>query len=372
MPKSSPGRADLDALVSAAVPERERLLEAAQGTPLYLVGGALRDRLLGRQPAGLDVAVEGDAATVARRLGGEVTEHPAFLTAETTLGGVELDLTSTRRESYPAPGALPVVEPASIAEDLPRRDFTVNAMAVPLQGEPELIDPLSGLDDLRAGLLRVLHDRSFADDPTRALRAARYAARLGFELEPHTAELITGADLGSVSADRRAAELLRLAAEDEAARGLELASRWGLVTSRPGAAELVPAVDSLLREPPWSELAPRPRAMLVAALGPEGREAKLAAAQPARPSEAVELAGDASGEELLLARAMGAGWLDDYVREWRQVRLEIDGAALIERGVPEGPAVGRGLAHALRRKLDGEVSGRDQELQAALEAAAEE
>jgi tRNA nucleotidyltransferase (CCA-adding enzyme) len=245
-------------------------------------------------------------------------------------------------------------------------------MALPLQGEPELIDPHSGRSDLEAGVLRVLHERSFIDDPTRALRAARYAARFDFELEPQTAELLRDADLGTVSGDRRAAELLRLASEPQAARGLQLAAEWGLLHLRHGADELLPAVDALLEKPPWSEVAARPRAMLVAALGPAGREAELAAAQPSRPSEGVELTRGARPEELLLARVMGAEWLDDYLREWRNVVLEIDGADLIDAGVPEGPAVGRGLEEALRRKLDGEIEDREDELQVALRAARNE
>jgi tRNA nucleotidyltransferase (CCA-adding enzyme) len=362
---------DLGRAVSSAIPELDRLREAADGAPLYLVGGAVRDLLLGRSPENLDVAVEGDAVAVARRLGDDVAEHDRFSTAETTLGAMEIDLASTRTESYPAPGALPEVKPASLEEDLARRDFTVNAIAWPLQGEPKLIDPHSGQSDLESRQLRVLHERSFVDDPTRALRAARYTARLGFELEPQTAGLLRATDLGSVSADRRAAELLKIALEPEAASGLQLAAEWGLVRPRHGAAELLPAVDALLAQPPWSEIAARPRAMLVAALGPTGREAELAAAAPLRPSDAVELARDARPEELVLARAMGGTWLDAYVREWQGVTLEIDGSDLISAGIPEGPAVGRGLDEALRRKLDGEITGRDQEMRVALEAAEE-
>jgi tRNA nucleotidyltransferase (CCA-adding enzyme) len=369
MPTSRRIETDLAAAVSSAIPELDRIREAAAGASLFLVGGAVRDLMLDRRPVALDVAVEGDAAAVARRLGGDVLEHERFLTAATRLGDWQLDLTSTRTETYPAPGALPEVKPASLEEDLARRDFTVNAIAWPLHGEPKLIDPHSGRADLESGLLRVLHERSFVDDPTRALRAARYAARLGFELEPRTAELIQEADLGSVSADRRAAELLKIALELEAARGLQLAAEWGLVRPRPGAAELLPAVEALIAEPPWSEIAARPRAMLVAALGPVGREAELAAAVPSRPSEAVELARDARPEELVLARAMGAEWLDDYVRDWRDVTLEISGSDLVAAGVPEGPAVGRGLEEALRRKLDGEIEGRDAEMRVAMEAA---
>jgi tRNA nucleotidyltransferase (CCA-adding enzyme) len=367
MPTSRRIEPDLGAAVNGAIPELERLREAAEETSIYLVGGALRDLLLGHEPDNLDVAVEGDAIAVARRLGGKVVEHERFGTAETVLGGKKLDLTRTRTESYPQPGALPEVQPASLAEDLGRRDFTINAIAWPLQGESELIDPHSGRNDLEQGQLRVLHDRSFVDDPTRALRAARYAARLDLGLEPRTAELLREADLATVSDDRRAAELLLIALEPEAARGLLLAAEWGLVPLRHGAERLLPAVDRLLEQPPWSEIAARPRAMLVAALGPVGREAELAAAAPERPSEGVELARGARPEELLLGRAMGGEWLDDYVRDWRGVALEIDGGDLIAAGVPEGPSVGRGLQAALRRKLDGEISGRDEELQAALE-----
>jgi tRNA nucleotidyltransferase (CCA-adding enzyme) len=369
MPKSRSIEPDLGAALNEAISELPRLREAAGDAPIYLVGGAVRDLLLGIRPDNVDVAVEGDAIAVARRLGDEVIEHERFGTAEARLGDRLLDLTRTRSESYPAPGALPEVQPASLAEDLGRRDFTINAMAWPLQGEPELIDPQSGRADLEAGLLRVLHDHSFVDDPTRALRAARYAARLGFEMEPRTAELLGDADLGTVSGDRRAAELMLIAAEPEAARGLQLAADWGLVSLRPGAERLLPAVEELLHGPPWSEIAARPRAMLVAALGPARREAELAAAAPASPSEGVELARGARPEELLLARAMGGDWLDDYVRKWRGVTLEIDGRDLIEAGVPEGPAVGRGLQEALRAKLDGEVSGREEELAAAVAAA---
>jgi tRNA nucleotidyltransferase (CCA-adding enzyme) len=371
MPSSRRIESDLGAAIAKTIPDLERLRDAGDGAALYLVGGAVRDLLLGQDRGDVDVVVEGDAAAVARRLGGEAVEHERFSTAKVTLGDQEIDLASARAESYTAPGSLPDVRPAGLLEDLARRDFTVNAMALPLQGEPKLIDPHSGHTDLEAGLVRVLHERSFIDDPTRALRAARYAARFGFELEARTAELLREADLGTVSPDRRAAELLRLAYEPEAARGLQLAAEWGLVHARPGAERLLPAVDALIADPPWREVAARPRAMLVAAVGPAGREAELAATQPSRPSEGVELASGARPEELVLARAMGAEWLDDYVREWRAVTLEIDGSDLIAAGVPEGPAVGRGLEEALRRKLDGEIAGREQELEVARRAAAD-
>ena len=120
----------------AALPGIERLRAAAADLPAYLVGGAVRDLLLGRDRADMDVAVEGDVAELARRLGGEVRRHERFATATVLLDGLEVDLAATRSETYPRPGALPEVRPASLAADLARRDFTVNAMAVPLAGDP--------------------------------------------------------------------------------------------------------------------------------------------------------------------------------------------------------------------------------------------
>ncbi len=359
---------DLSTALYAAYPELATVREVA-GVPVYLVGGAVRDLLLGKGRADIDLVVEGDAAEVAARLGAEVVSHERFSTAKARLDGHEVDIATARKETYPHPGSLPEVAPARLVDDLARRDFTINAMAIPLQGEAELIDPHGGQEDLEEGVLRVLHPGSFVDDPTRALRAARYAARFGFEPEPETAELLRAADLKAVSADRREAELLRVAAEAEAPRAFELLASWGLVEPREGGIALAARVGELLSGPPWSEVAPRDRTVLAAALGPAGEEASLAATRPERPSEGVELARGRSDVELVLARAMGADWLDRYLSEWRMVSLEIDGDDLIAAGVPQGPAVGRGIAAALRRKLDGEIHGREEELAAALKAA---
>jgi tRNA nucleotidyltransferase (CCA-adding enzyme) len=363
-------QADLGGVLATTYPELRRVAAAARGKDVYLVGGAVRDLLLGRGRGDVDLVVVGDAAELAAALGVEVVEHERFATAKVRLDGHEVDVASARAESYPHPGALPQVEPADgIEADLARRDFTVNAMAVPLLGEPGLIDPYGGRADLEAGLLRVLHPRSFVDDPTRALRAARYAARFGFELENETGTLLRKSDLSTVSEDRRATELLRLAAEAHAPRGFELLSEWGLAELRANGVELAHRVGELLSSEPWCGWVPRDRAVLAAACGLPGREQELAAARPRRPSEAVSLARAVDPTELVLARALGADWLDRYLLEWRSVRLEIDGEDLIAAGISQGPALGRGLADALRRKLDGEISGRDAELEAALAVA---
>ncbi len=350
-------------------PELARV-RSLDGDPVYLVGGAVRDLLLGRDRADIDLVVEGDAAALGRRLGVEVTSHERFGTAKVKLDGHEVDIAGARSESYPHPGALPVVESgADLAADLRRRDFTINAMAIPLQDEPRLIDPHGGQADLAAGQLRVLHEGSFVDDPTRAIRAARYAARFGFTLEQRTAELLRKTDLSAVSADRREAELLRLAGEAAAAQGISLLAEWALLELRPGGAELVERVAELLADEPWRELAPRDRTLLAAAIGPARGEEALARMRPGRPSEATVLAAPCDGIELVLARSLGAAWLDRYLSEWRDIALEIDGSDLIRAGLSEGPALGRGLEEALRRKLDGEVAGRDEELAIALEVA---
>jgi tRNA nucleotidyltransferase (CCA-adding enzyme) len=353
-----------------AYPELASVRDAADGATLFLVGGSVRDLLLSRGRSDIDLVVVGDAAALAARLGAEWVEHERFGTAKVAMGDHEIDIAAARAERYPSPGALPEVEPANgIDADLGRRDFTINAMAIPLQGDATLVDPHGGRTDLESGLLRVLHPDSLRDDPTRALRAARYAARFGFEPDPETASLLRAADLDTVSADRRSADLLRLAAEPEAVRGLTLLDEWGLIEPREGGLDLAQRVDRLLADPPWAGLCPRPEAILAAALGPAAGEVGLAAADPDRPSVAVGLAGAVTPVELALARAMGAEWLDRYLLEWRRVALEIDGADLIAAGVAEGPAVGRGLAEALRRKLDDGVTGRDRELEAALEGA---
>jgi len=339
------------------------------GADAYLVGGAVRDALLGRSSTNLDLGVDGEQGPLVAALGAEALIHDRFETAVVDLPSGPVDVARARAESYAHPGALPDVRPATVTADLGRRDFTVNALAVSLSDPGSVLDPSGGVDDLRAGLLRVLHERSFIDDPTRALRAARYAARLGFEPEPRTLELLREADLGTVSRDRVAADLARLAAEVTPRAGFELLDSWGLIRLAPEAAELIDSVAELTGRPPWDGVAARPQAVLAAVRGPSPEVDRLARAAPSAPSAAVAAARGRTGVELALARAMGAAWLDDYVEDWREVRLAISGEDLLAAGVPEGPRIGIGLAAALRAKLDGEASGRDAELRVALGAA---
>lgn len=174
---------------------------SALGFPLYLVGGSVRDLMLARPIFDLDLTLEGDAIKLGRALvkkyGGDLTTHEKFFTATWSLKSPvsnlqSPDLISTRRETYSHPGALPTVTKSTLDDDLRRRDFTINAMAIRVDGERfgELYDPLHGQADLENKLIRVLHPNSFLDDPTRIFRAVRYAERYGFTIEPETLKLV--------------------------------------------------------------------------------------------------------------------------------------------------------------------------------------
>jgi tRNA nucleotidyltransferase (CCA-adding enzyme) len=359
----------LPALI-AALPAAEALRGIADRVPAYLVGGAVRDLLRGIEGPDLDVTIEGDPEALSDLPGFALERDALFLTGRLGLDDGKIDIARARAESYPRPGALPEVRPATITDDLARRDFTINAMAFPLQVEGELLDPHGGVDDLRAGLLRVIHERSFVDDPTRALRAARYAARLGFDLEADTEVLLRAADLSTVSEDRIQNELERTADEDDPAGAVGLIVEWGVLPSVDASApERVAEVARLASSTPWSEWADRKLAVMLAIARPLPQIRELAAATPERPSEAARLAKPWDPAQLLVARALGAGWLDRYAAEWRHVALEITGDDLLQAGVPEGPQIGHGLQAALTGKLDGEISSSDQELRIALAAA---
>ncbi len=233
------GDAASDALTVAA-----EMAERA-GHPLYLVGGTVRDVLLGTATKDVDLAVVGDAqpfgAQLAAATGGKVTGSSQFGTVALRVGGVRVDIVTARRERYASPGALPQIAPSTIDDDLLRRDFSVNAIGFGLAGQDRMRfrDPAGGFDDLSRGMLSVLHPASFQDDPTRMLRAARYAARLGFSLANATRGWLTrdAGFLTRVSGARRGQELRRILAEAEPERALALVDQWGLLeVSHPGLA----------------------------------------------------------------------------------------------------------------------------------------
>jgi tRNA nucleotidyltransferase (CCA-adding enzyme) len=414
------------------LPGGKELLELATGREdMELVGGAVRDLLLGRTPRELDVVVAGASAELAAALAESLPEserpfgepliptlHERFGTASLAWISGRIDTAELRVESYVAPGALPEVRPGSVEEDLARRDFTVNAIGLLLGGEHrgELIAVEHALEDLDAGQLRALHERSFLDDPTRLLRLARYSARLGFEIEPHTLELARAAlasgALRTVSGGRIASELWLFTEEGDTGgfatlgelgvlEALGLPARFDTELHR-RALDLMPEdgvhdiLDmAVLFHPPaddgpvaaevavpimekfefFAETRERVLASafgvhaLAAALVEATRPSEIRGLLAGRPVEAVVMAGALVEPSSPEAAERAVRWLD----ELRHVNLAITGSDLLTAGIPEGPEIGRRLEAVLKLRLDGELAGdREAELKVALDLATPE
>lgn len=257
--------------------EKAAVLASGAGLELYAVGGCARDWLLGRESADMDLLLSGDPSPVVEGLekafGGRHQKFKPFLTVRFfTAEGRRLDLARFRKETYARPAALPAVgEAASASEDLKRRDFACNAMAVRLNG-PEpfgLLDPYGGAADIKNGLVRVLHMKSFEDDPTRVYRAARFAGRFGWELEAGTRALALDAVKAGLPAllsrERLRNELLKILSEADPLPALEFLKELGAL------AAIHPALapDARLRAaaPPKERLA-----VMAASMGKDKRD----------------------------------------------------------------------------------------------------
>ena len=392
---------------SALAAARPLLARLGGADGVYLVGGAVRDLLLGSEPLDLDLVVDGELEPVAALLGTPERVHDRFETRTVSLEGFSYDLARSRRESYAHPGALPTVEPAGIAEDLSRRDFSDNALALGLSGSSRgrLLQAPHGREDVEARRLRVLHDQSFFDDPTRLLRLARYAGRLGFAIEEHTHALaraaVTAGALDTVSGPRVGTEVRLLAQQGDPVQGFRVLGELGIDEAiAPGfgirdedraglarrALALLPAdgapADLVLAVAMLDVPAAAATGLLDRLAFPAGRRDRiLAAASRApelthrlgaaeQPSEIAAAIGAGPPELVALAGALGAEaaarrWLEDL----RHVRLDIDGDDLLGAGVEPGPAVGAGLAAAHAAMLDGHADGREAQLAAALQGA---
>jgi tRNA nucleotidyltransferase (CCA-adding enzyme) len=376
----------------AELPGGQAVIDAVGGDEsVWLVGGAVRDLMIGRTPTEIDLVVEGPLDPLLARLGGEAERFERFGTATVNLEGVRVDLACARTESYAQPGALPDVAAASIDEDLGRRDFTINAIAVRISDPVVKADP-AALADLQSGTIRVLHESSFLDDPTRLWRCARYSARLGFSVDPQTAALAAAATPGAVSGERIGNELILSLLEPQptavfrAVEGLNPgALPEGFCVAPPQLEEALELLgdegrrdlltlaacckgvelDLLTRWLDYLGFSAHDRELVLVAsrwvTGAPLRSAKsraaIAAAARSAPLEAVALAG---GDNAAL-------WLD----ELRYVQLEISGDDLLTAGADPGPAIGDALEHALALTLNGEVAGREQQLGVALAHARE-
>jgi len=209
----------------------------SRGQSLYLVGGVVRDLLLGQTNFDLDLVVKGNAIELAQQLAeinqGKITTHPRFNTAKLQWDKWSVDLATARSETYVRPGALPTVKPSSIEKDLFRRDFTINTMAIKLNPSyyGELIDLHGGSEDLEHKLIRILHERSFIDDATRIWRGLRYEQRLNFQLEPDTLQLLKRdiPRLDTISGDRIRYELECILQEEFPEKILRRAKELGVL-----------------------------------------------------------------------------------------------------------------------------------------------
>ena len=390
-------------------------LGETQGMRVFAVGGFVRDLLLGRQGPDLDLVVEGDGIALARslaeELGGSLAVHAGFGTAsiEGAMGAAgpgtsplgRVDVASSRREQYPAPGALPVVSPAPLLEDLRRRDFSVNAMAVALAPSAfgRLLDPLGGQRDLAAHRLRVLHPLSFVEDPTRIFRAARYAARLGFRLDSEGARALglalRAGRYPALSGQRLWAELDLITVEAKAKRAFELLLQWrgltiwnakyrrssrslnrlaeaqrfgawahaaGIAVDRSEVALVALLMDqtaavvsgslhrlALTGEPQARLRAAVGAAMLARRLEREGRLSRVAEVLAGRP--VTVLAGAWLGGGGRARRR-----IEWFLSQGRAVRPLLSGEDIVALGVPRGPQIGACLAALRRARLDGALA----------------
>jgi tRNA nucleotidyltransferase (CCA-adding enzyme) len=387
--------------------------------PTYAVGGFVRDLLTGAAPPGVDLpdvdlVVEGDGVAFARRLaeeiGGTVLVHRSFGTASIEggrapagagLDGVALgrvDVASARREHYPTAGALPEVEPADLLEDLRRRDFSVNAMALALAPDRfgRLLDPLGGQADVRRRRLRALHPLAFVEDPTRIFRAARYASRLGFRPDAATLAAIRLAverpGYVGLSGQRLWREIELAAAEPRPRQVFERLVRWkatrlwnidGVSSRHLAASERLgrwaksaglavdPAELALLaltlgrpaevveRSLDRLALAGEPRARIEAGAlaGPLARRLEARRLPPSAVGALLEGAPEAAAlAAWLRGRTRARRRIQWYLAHGRAVRPRLTGRDLLALGVPGGPRVGAALGMLRRRRLDGGAS----------------
>lgn len=389
-------------------------------TPIYLVGGAVRDLLMVGDFLDIDVTVEGNAAEIARgvadELEGELRVHDRFLTAEVSLEESHVDIVTARKERYEGPAMLPEVSPGTLKEDLERRDFAINAMAIRLwpEGADLLIDPFDGRRDLERRRLRILHNLSFLDDPTRILRGVRLGSRLDLQLGARTEDLakaaIEGHAFDPLSSSRLCHELILLLEDRAVASSLRLLDQWGFMDVL-GRVEPVAQSDwhllealILLRqqlERSQTESIPvrwwltylmglfwstprRTRGRLSDRLGLDPEMSILMTTFPERlqttqdrladstilPHEVCSVLESHQPEEIVLLQATSTSsarrWVERWLAELRDIRLQIGGAELREAGFKEGPAYGRALESTLNALRDGLIQP-DEELEFALD-----
>ncbi len=420
-------RKQIGSLLRERLPKRVLEMFAAMGEAshdqqvrLYVVGGFVRDLLLRRENLDVDIVVEGDgiafAETFAARAGCRVRPHRKFGTAVLVFpDGFKVDIASTRREYYQSPGELPMVEKASVRHDLYRRDFTINTLAVALTPPHfgELLDYFGAQRDLRDGAVRVLHNLSFVEDPTRMFRAVRFEQRLGFKIGGQTEQLLKNAVrmgfLDKVGGPRLYNELVHMLRESEPFKAIRRMQELDLlkclhpelVLDERGqevfaqADRAVHWHELLFNEPPcqrWQvyalcllqglpqapvqefcrrlQVPRRLREVFVVERSRsheilKGMEWRCGRERP-RDSVIYDYLADFSEEVLLYLMAITTReevrrWISHFITNLRRVKPELGGKDLLTLGVPVGPSVRAVLDELKKKKLDGELPGREEE-----------
>jgi tRNA nucleotidyltransferase (CCA-adding enzyme) len=370
-----------------------------------MVGGPVRDLLLGRISTDLDLVTEGDvevlASRVAEAVGSKAVFHRRFGTATLKYERARLDLATARSETYARPGALPTVTVGTIEEDLQRRDFTINAMALGLTGRHagRLLDPVGGLADVSRGVVRILRPQSFEDDATRIFRAIRYEQRLGFRLDPGTcqrlADALAAGMLATVSADRIRRELKLILEEDRAVQTLlragELGALWSLYAPLRQGRWLRASLDSQEEAEPVTLLAAlaypmsfeegqgfiarlnMPSAWADAVTGmtqlvvdePALEDPSLSPSMLYRTLEGRPTASICALMRLTEIPAVKQR-LAHFLDSQRFVRPLLRGGDLVVLGVPQGPQVGAILRRIQDARLEGRVTTKEDEYALAL------
>ena len=402
MPNIAPILDDQLNPAQARILKRAGRISSQNGVALYLVGGTVRDAMLGHRAIDLDLSVVSDdpafASVLADGLDGEVVASSHFGTSKLKIGDIVIDLAMARKETYAYPGALPSVSPASIDEDLARRDFSINAMAVSLSPDTwgDLLDPFDGQGDLQRRLIRVLHPGSFVDDATRILRAVRYAGRLGFQLEPDTAQLIRQdmSYLDTIKGDRVRHEIERISNEERVESIFKLAQDIGALRAIHPALNLQDSALTGLRElnaegTSNSDLlflalltyaaSTSDRPALIRRLNMDSRWARVVRdtgsvkdsydmldSPNLKRSQLHELLNpfDASairGCALSANEPVVARHLDLFLSELRYVTPFLSGDDLIAMGAPEGPTIGTLLKAIMSGRLDGLIATEEDE-----------
>jgi len=376
---------------------------AKRGQRVYLVGGVIRDLLLGYPNFDLDLVVEGDAVKLAQQVAetsqARLLAHRRFGTAKLRYENFTLDLATARKETYARPGALPAVTPGALKDDLIRRDFSINAMAISLASNDygELVDPYSGKNDLEHRLIRILHPGSFSDDATRILRGVCYEQRFGFEFEAQTARLLKRdiTMLDTISGDRIRHELEHIFEENRPELVIKRLDELGVLhrinPSLKGDGWIAEKFDRARHLKKPAQLPSLYFCLLIYSLGERDIErflarlnipAKLSRAMrdtlrlkarlpfldksSLKPSEIYYLLRE---YELLAIQANAIASdssrvhhdLHLFLTKLRYVRTSLDGEELKRLGISAGPEMGKVLRILHKAKLDGEVRTRADE-----------